>query len=94
MRKSEEGGIVLKLDFAKAYDNIDWSLILVGSTGRNGVWDKVGEMDGGMCDYDKSSGVRKWFPQGFFSILRKGFIKGILFPRYSSTFASMVSHVC
>ncbi|XP_057432133.1 secreted RxLR effector protein 78-like [Lotus japonicus] len=28
MRKNEEGGIVLKLDFAKAYDNIDWSFLL------------------------------------------------------------------
>lgn len=28
MRKHREGGLVLKLDFAKTYDNIDWTFLL------------------------------------------------------------------
>lgn len=28
MNKSESGGILLKLDFAKAYDNVDWNFLL------------------------------------------------------------------
>lgn len=28
MNKSSEGGFVIKLDFAKAYDNVDWNFLL------------------------------------------------------------------
>lgn len=96
MKKHRDGGILVKLDFAKAYDNINWAFMLnlLEDMGFGGRWIKWMEE----CVSTTSLAVLvNGSPTDFFKIekgLRLGDPWGTLYPLYCSTYVSMASRAC